>query len=141
MMSKIIEKQLIDNSLYLEDWAVAWDNKLVENPFEAMKSDFENYDGKSIRDDIEIIVAYYSYEDYSGDALVIYKENGKLYEVTGGHCSCYGLEGQWEPEEINKEYILHKINEGRWLYYEVEVNKIINNHLIKVLNLKENDNE
>lgn len=145
----MIKKQLIENSLYLEDWAVAWDNELVESPFESMKEDFKSYEGSwnngpsrvEISDDIDIIVAYYSYENYSGNALVIYKENGKIYEVTGGHCSCYGLEGQWEPEEITKDYLLHKINEGSWLWGENEANKIINKHLSKVLSLKENNNE
>jgi hypothetical protein len=50
-----------------------------------------------------ILLAKYEYECYTGDALVIYMQNGKLYEVNGGHCSCYGLEGQWEPEETTWE--------------------------------------
>lgn len=47
----------------------------------------------------EIIFSYYSYEDYEGDAFVLYHKDGRLFEVHGGHCSCYGLEGQWDPEE------------------------------------------
>lgn len=50
-------------------------------------------------DGASVLLAYYKYEDYSGDALVIFEKDGKLYEVNGGHCSCNGLEGQWEPEE------------------------------------------
>lgn len=53
--------------------------------------------------DDELIYANYSYESYSGDAFVVFKRDGKLYEVSGGHCSCYGLEGQWEPEETTVE--------------------------------------
>jgi hypothetical protein len=48
-----------------------------------------------------IYLAWYQYEDYSGRSLVIYKQNGKLFEVNGSHCSCNGLEGQWEPEETS----------------------------------------
>lgn len=33
--------------------------------------------------------------------VVAYRLDGKLYEVNGGHCSCYGLEGQWEPAETS----------------------------------------
>jgi hypothetical protein len=46
------------------------------------------------------VYAWYSYEDYSGSAIVIYKEGRKWFYVSGGHCSCHGLEGQWQPEEF-----------------------------------------
>jgi len=49
--------------------------------------------------DVKILYASYNYEDYSGSTFVLFKRNGKLYEVHGSHCSCYGLEGQWDPEE------------------------------------------
>lgn len=49
----------------------------------------------------EIIFASYTYEDYSGDAILLWERDGKLYEVTGSHCSCNGLEGCYAPEEIN----------------------------------------
>jgi len=51
-----------------------------------------------------ILFADYTHEDYSGDAYVLGfdKEEGKWFEVHGGHCSCYGLEGQWEPEYYEK---------------------------------------
>lgn len=50
-----------------------------------------------------VLLALYQYEDYSGDAIVIYEKDGKLFEVNGGHCSCNGLEGQWKPEETSWE--------------------------------------
>lgn len=53
---------------------------------------------------IEFIYANYTYEDYSGSAFVLFVRNGKLYEVNGSHCSCYGLsEDQWSPEETSLE--------------------------------------
>lgn len=51
--------------------------------------------------DNEILYAGYEYQDYSGSAFVLYERDGKLYEVNGSHCSCYGLEGQWRPEETS----------------------------------------
>jgi len=30
---------------------------------------------------------------------VLFKRGGKLYDVNGSHCSCFGLEDQWLPEE------------------------------------------
>ena len=56
--------------------------------------------------DYEIIVAVYSYEDYDGSAYVLARKDGKLFEVEGGHCSCYGLEGQWKPSEVSIKYLL-----------------------------------
>lgn len=44
-------------------------------------------------------VAYYGCGSYDGTSLVIFEHNGILYEVNASHCSCYGLEGQWAPEE------------------------------------------
>lgn len=51
----------------------------------------------------EVVVAVYEYESYNGDAFICYRENGKYYTVTGCHCSCYGLEDQWNPEEYAPE--------------------------------------
>lgn len=50
----------------------------------------------------EIIFAAYGTGSYNGEALVVYRRDKKLYEVNGSHCSCYGLEGQWKPEETSK---------------------------------------
>jgi len=48
----------------------------------------------------EIVYAGYTYEDYSGDALVVFVRDGKIFENNDGHCSCHGLEC-WEPEETS----------------------------------------
>lgn len=47
-----------------------------------------------------LLYADYTYEDYSGDAYVLGydKEKKQFFEVHGSHCSCYGLEGQWDEE-------------------------------------------
>lgn len=52
---------------------------------------------------IEIIYANYNNEGYEGDAFVLFRRGGKLFESNGEHCSCYGLEGQWSPEETSLE--------------------------------------
>lgn len=61
---------------------------------------FDNF-GASEKDrkGATILFAWYEYEDYSGHAFVLFRQNRKLYEVYGSHCSCYGLEGQWNPEQ------------------------------------------
>lgn len=47
----------------------------------------------------EILLAGYYYRDYEGSAYVLFERDGRLFEVEAGHCSCYGLEGSWEPDE------------------------------------------
>lgn len=47
-----------------------------------------------------VILADYSYEGWEGDAWFVYIKDGIVYEGHGSHCSCYGLEGQFEPEEV-----------------------------------------
>ena len=58
-----------------------------------------------LEDSIEILFAFYDYESYEGDAYVLFRQHDKLYEVYGGHCSCYGLEGQWSPEDTTIEFL------------------------------------
>jgi hypothetical protein len=70
---------------------------------EDMKRDFEISD-KDL-EGTEILFAGYEYGSYEGDAFVLFKRDGKLYEVNAGHCSCYGIEGQWDPEETTVEAI------------------------------------
>lgn len=50
--------------------------------------------------DEEVLFAHYGNGSYSGGCTVLFQRNGKLYEVDAGHCSCYGLEGQWSPDEV-----------------------------------------
>lgn len=62
--------------------------------------------------DITILFASYGTDNYSGDAFVLIERNGKLYEINGYHCSCYGLEGQWEEEEVVLEEIANRLITG-----------------------------
>jgi hypothetical protein len=54
-------------------------------------------------DGAEVLLAWYGYGSYCGDSFVLFKKDGKLFEANGSHCSCYGLEGQWHPEETSVE--------------------------------------
>lgn len=66
-------------------------------------------------DGFDVVFAHYEYEDYSGNAIVILLEtsSGALFEANGSHCSCHGLEGQWELEKTSPESILHRIDNGQ----------------------------
>lgn len=67
-----------------------------------------------------ILFAVYVYEWYTGNAFVLFEENDKLYSVYGSHCSCYGLENQWCPEETDLEHLHHLILNG---YYFDDMEK------------------
>lgn len=63
-------------------------------------------------EDINILFASYGEDNYSGEAWVLFEQDGKLFEVNGSHCSCYGLEGQWKPEETALEAIQMRLEKG-----------------------------
>ncbi len=62
--------------------------------------------------DANILLAWYGYGDYDGSAFVLFERDDKLYEVNGGHCSCYGLEDQWVPEETSVDALRYRIKNG-----------------------------
>ncbi|RYD65673.1 MAG: hypothetical protein EOP83_06905 [Verrucomicrobiaceae bacterium] len=59
-----------------------------------------------------VIFAGYEIDGYEGAANVIFVQGGKFWHVEGSHCSCYGLEDQWEPEEMPVEALLHIAEKG-----------------------------
>jgi hypothetical protein len=81
-----------------------WDS--LEDMAKEFREDISIFNGANI------LFAAYEYADYSGSAYVLYEYEGNLYEVNGGHCSCYGLEDQWNPEETSKEEVLYRLNKG-----------------------------
>lgn len=97
--------------LYLNDFK---DKADMIREFNAKTEQFTN---------IEILFANYIYEDYTGQACVIFKKDDKLFELSASHCSCYGLEDQWEDDnikELSYDEVVKKINAGYYdcSYYE-----------------------
>ena len=88
-------------NVYLGDWKCASD----------VASDFV-INESTIADTGEILLAAYDREGYSGSAFVLLTRDGVLYEVSASHCSCYGLEDQWEPEETTKAAVIYQLDEG-----------------------------
>ena len=91
------------DKVYLGDWSDKAD----------MLKSFHYY-GESVVDlteGYEVLLAYYD-ECYEGSAFVLLSKDGELYEVNGGHCSCYGLEGQWDVEHTTPEALLHRLDKG-----------------------------
>lgn len=86
----------------------------IAKEFEIDSSELEN---------VNVLFAVYKQEAYEGYALVVFSKDGKLYEVNGSHCSCNGLEGQWEPEETSLEAL--KMRELRSYGFEDEIEKFL----------------
>lgn len=83
------------SDVFLGNWA---DEKAMAASFSMDESDLQG---------VKVLMAWYGDGDYCGSAEVLFKKAGKLYRVTGSHCSCYGLEGQWEPQETDWATLLH----------------------------------
>jgi hypothetical protein len=66
----------------------------------------------------DVLFAAYEYENYSGEALVLFKRDGDLWMVEAGHCSCYGLEEMWDPEQATPQQLRHMVNASHdeWLW-------------------------
>lgn len=79
----------------------------------------------------QIILADYTYEDYSGNSYVLFVGvDDKLYEVYGSHCSCHGLEDQWDICDTTLEYFYDQIERGITNIHGIPITDIIN--LIKL---------
>lgn len=111
--------------IFLNDW----DFNNEKDSIKQLMSDFEIKE--SDLEGIEILLASYVYEDYNGDAFVLLKKGGKLFEINGSHCSCYGLEDQWDMEEADVESLKHRLESGD-LGTDWDKN-IFKNELIKIL--------
>ena len=81
--------------------------------FEKKEDVFQEFDASTEESkNCNILFAWYGNGSYDGAAFVLFERGGDLYEVNGGHCSCYGLEDQWDPEITSVEALEHRIREG-----------------------------
>ena len=63
----------------------------------------------------EVIVADYDREDYEGSSVVVYRNSDTYYVIYASHCSCYGLEDKFDPEEYTKELLIkYLLDCGPW---------------------------
>lgn len=76
--------------------------QIVQHIVDSYQEPAENLQG------IRLIVAYEHVGSWGCDSssFFLFEKGGKLYEVNGGHCSCYGFENQWCPEETSREALL-----------------------------------
>lgn len=77
--------------IYWHGWRTNGETQMIQD-FDIQPESLAPYD---------VLLASYEQESYSGQAFVLLceKTTGNLYEVNGLHCSCNGLEYQWQPEQ------------------------------------------
>lgn len=100
------------------------EEKLYQRTANDVYRDFQEYydkDDVTLPSNLRLLYAEYEYGDWQGEAYVLgYNlDSGKFFEIHANHCSCYGLEGQWDEEYFEdfdqlRETIIHrfKMNPG-----------------------------
>lgn len=85
--------------------------EISENDIKVAKEKLQN---------MQVLVAYESVGSWGCDSssyfLLRDKVEDKMFEVHGGHCSCYGFEGQLDLEETNVKALLHRAENGNVFY-------------------------
>ena len=87
---------------------------VYENSF-CSKEDVASHFCIELGDEVHIVYAEYDCPPYEGYAFVLCIINNRLYEVHGSHCSCFGLENQWELEEVDIESLAYRVVNGHGL--------------------------
>jgi len=83
-------------------------------------------DPSKIPEPTEIIYAEYDGGGYDGQAEVLFYDNGSFWYVYGSHCSCYGLEDQWSPEEYSIEALKGQIERSTYGFFKDQKDIIMN---------------
>jgi hypothetical protein len=124
----------------------------VKNHLASEYSGEEQYDtpndeqiekSKQLLNDFEVLIAYESVGSWGCDSssffLLKNKNDGKLFEINGSHCSCYGFEGQLKLEETSLEALKFRVKNGKSAFYcggyddnEAQNQKAVNDYLLSM---------
>ena len=98
----------VTKSVFLHEW------NCLEQVKEAFfpETGYSRYPLTNELDGVTVLLASYGVYGYEGEAFVLFERDGKLYEVNAVHCSCYGLEEQWGPEETTVEALHYRMDKG-----------------------------
>ena len=107
-MENLLEVPYLDGFDDVADINREFSNTRYDEDFNELPSE------RHLSESETVLIAVYTYECYSGKAFVLYEQDGKLFEVNGGHCSCYGLEDQFDPEETTWEALLMRDFSDSW---------------------------
>ena len=88
-----------------------WEDKTTDDvkvAFGDYSRDFSRKVAPDESDGFTIIVANYTQGGYEGYAQLLTEKNGAIFETYASHCSCYDLEGQWDPKPVTRAYVEHR---------------------------------
>lgn len=85
--------------------------------FGSVKDVEQTWAGEGVLSGAVVIVAIYAMGDYEGDAMIVFRKDGKLFEAHCSHCSCNGLD-RWFPEETTYEALVDRLDKTR--RYQIE---------------------
>ncbi len=91
------------NNIFLNEWHNG-DMALLQREFGLPADELAN---------VTILLATYVHDELGGEAFVLFRRNGKLYEVNASHDSIGGVTGQWEPEETLLQALRYRLEQGR----------------------------
>lgn len=92
------------------------------NDWKAVQKEFET----DTPEPEKVYLARYEGGGYEGSGLVLYSNDGKFYLNEASHCSCYGLEGTWYPEEYaSKELFLECLKRRKFYDHQSFVDQVI----------------
>jgi len=102
------EKQEIEKFLDKETKRLFIGDYLDQTEEEIKENIIQNYEAKSEEvNKYDVIVACLNGGGCDEDSFFLLREKytGKLFENTSSHCSCYGFEGTFTPQECTLEYL------------------------------------
>jgi len=89
--------------VFLNEWVDA-DATLLKGRFALSSTDLNG---------VELLLASYHRDACGGEAFVLFRKDGVLYEVNASHDSSDGIEGQWEPEDTLISALRYRLEKGR----------------------------
>jgi len=91
------------NNAFLNDWHDG-DVGLLKKEFGLPAHELAN---------VTILLATYIHDELGGEAFVLFRKDGMLYEVNASHDSMGLMTGQWEPEETCLKALRYRLEQGR----------------------------
>ncbi|MET0101039.1 MAG: hypothetical protein ABW078_04845 [Sedimenticola sp.] len=94
---------MVEKGLFLNDWK--------EGGLAALKEAFVLTDHEL--HGVEVLLASYARDAFCGEAFILMRQAGALFEVNASHDSVDGFEGQWEPEDTLVSALRYRLEKGR----------------------------
>lgn len=96
LITRILSCELMDRSSQKDEFN-QYQNEERDSNYNVIEVEFPDH--------LHIFYSYYSYENYSGYGFLwgYNEETDTFFNNSGSHCSCYGLEGQWDIEDYTFE--------------------------------------